>query len=58
MPIQVTRCANSNCKWPIYKGDQVWKRGNQYFCHLKCLVEVMKEENKKTPLARRWLEHI
>lgn len=38
-------CSNPNCEWPIYKDDEVWKRGSDYFCHIECLISVMKKEN-------------
>lgn len=37
-------CANPNCEWPIYLGDEVWRRGNELYCHIQCLAEVMREE--------------
>jgi len=37
-------CANPECEWPIYKGEKVWRRGKELYCHLKCLVEVMTKE--------------
>lgn len=46
MDRRVGTCSNPNCKWPIYKGDEVWGRGRELFCHIQCLYEVMKSENE------------
>ena len=44
-PIDI--CSNPNCEWSIYKGDNVWRRGRDLFCHIQCLFEVMKSENER-----------
>lgn len=43
----VGKCFNTQCKWPIYEGDEVWKLGNKLFCHSECLIEFMKTEVKQ-----------
>ena len=41
-PQMINICANSSCEWPIYKGDQAWKLGNDLFCHIECAMGVLK----------------
>lgn len=42
----VSLCDNPKCKWPIYKGDRVWKKGNQLYCNGSCLLESFKQKKK------------
>lgn len=44
-PINV--CANNSCEKPIFKGDTVWKLGRELYCHIRCVAETMREEDKK-----------
>ncbi|UQD52334.1 hypothetical protein C0971_10155 [Bacillus methanolicus] len=41
LQVVVSHCANPNCKWPIYRGDEVWQFGRKLYCHGQCLVEGM-----------------
>jgi hypothetical protein len=42
----VAHCANPKCKWPIYKGDVVWRKGYELFCHSDCLIESFKPKRQ------------
>jgi hypothetical protein len=42
-PINV--CANPDCEKAIYKGNKVWKKGSDLYCHIKCLADSL--ENKE-----------
>lgn len=34
----VTICSNPNCESAIHKGQRVWHRGYDLYCHSKCLM--------------------
>ncbi|WP_226677257.1 hypothetical protein [Mesobacillus jeotgali] len=42
-PIDV--CANPDCEKAIFTGDQVWAKGSERYCKLKCLADSF--ENKE-----------
>ena len=36
-----------HCEEPIFKGQDVWQKGSDRFCNLKCLHESMYGPNKE-----------
>lgn len=31
-------CSNPKCEKPIFKGNRIWKKGSDQYCHSKCLI--------------------
>lgn len=39
----ITVCANPACERPIHKGEQVWAKGKDLYCHLGCFAKTIKK---------------
>ena len=44
----IAECSNPKCKWPIYKGDEVWFKGKKLYCHIDCLMTSFKTKEEVT----------
>lgn len=45
----ITVCANPDCESAIRKGQRVWYRGSDLYCHSKCLMTSF---GSRKPLLR------
>jgi hypothetical protein len=44
--IPVSVCANPDCEHLIYPGDEVWKKGKDFFCKGECLQKSFEQKGK------------
>ena len=44
--VPISICSNPSCEELIYKGEQVWKKGNDLYCQGKCLIDSFKTEEE------------
>ncbi|MGG4032985.1 hypothetical protein ABEV74_04645 [Paenibacillus cisolokensis] len=37
----IGECEYDECLPPIYAGQKIWKRGNEWYCSCKCMARAM-----------------